>query len=162
MYGVFIMKILVSFVCLFSLSLVACSTHNDTRYRSSQTVHSSIKDSRDDSRDSAYYGRVSDIDVVSVESKSSGSGAVVGAVIGGVLGHQVGKGKGRDVATGAGAIGGAVAGHKMENRNGRDNDIYRVTVTFENGSRRDFDYEDIDDLQVGDRVRVEDGRIERI
>ena len=69
---------------------------------------------------------------------------------------------GVDVATGAGAIGGAVAGHKMENRNGRDNDIYRVTVTFENGSRRDFDYEDIDDLQVGDRVRVENGRIERI
>jgi|GEM_PF-677517 len=152
------MKILVSIMCICCLSLVACSTHNEPRHRSSHPVHSSINDSRD----SAYYGRVSNIEILSVQSKSSGSGAVLGAVIGGVLGHQVGKGKGRDVATGAGAIGGAVAGHTLQKRNGRDTDIYRVTVTFENGSRQEFDYEDIDDLQVGDRVRVDNGRIEQL
>ncbi|RYY76797.1 MAG: glycine zipper 2TM domain-containing protein [Gammaproteobacteria bacterium] len=152
------MKTLSTVIFLSCTAMVACNTYNEPRHHNARPIHSSI----DDSRDSAHYGRVSDIDVVSVESRSSGSGAVVGAVIGGVLGHQVGKGKGRDVATGAGAIGGAVAGNKLEKRNGRDKEIYRVTVNFENGDRREFDYDDIDDLQVGDRVRVENGKIEQL
>jgi outer membrane lipoprotein SlyB len=155
------MKIPIVIICLWCLSLTACSTH-EPRHSGTHPIHSSVHDSRYDSRDAAYYGRVSNIEILSVESKSSGSGAVLGAVIGGVLGHQVGKGKGRDVATGAGAIGGAVAGHKLEKRNGRDNEIYRVTVSFENGSRQDFDYEDIGNLQVGDRVSVDNGRIEQL
>ncbi len=145
------MKISTFIICLIScLSLVACATHDEPR-RSSHKIHSSV-------RDSANYGRVSDIELVSVESRSSGSGAVLGAVIGGVLGHQFGKGTGRDVATGAGAIGGAVAGHKLAKRS--ETDVYRVTVTLENGDRERFDYEDIGDLQVGDRVKVKNGEID--
>ena len=46
--------------------------------------------------------------VRSVEVKGQGSavGVITGGVIGGVLGNQVGKGKGRDLAT----VGGAVLG----------------------------------------------------
>lgn len=134
------------------IPLTACNTHEEHR---SHKVHSAP-------RDAANYGRVSDIEILTLESRSSGSGAVLGAVIGGVLGHQVGKGTGKDIATGAGAIGGAVAGSNIEKRNGHDSDIYRVTVTFENGSRQKFDYEDIDDLRVGDEVRVRDGQIEQL
>lgn len=147
------MKIPAFIICLFCcFPLIACNSHNEHRVKK---VHSSP-------RDAANYGRVSDIEILTLESKSSGGGAVLGAVIGGVLGHQVGKGSGKDVATGAGAIGGAVAGNNIEKRNGHDSDIYRVTVTFENGSRQKFDYEDIDDLRVGDEVRVRDGQLEQL
>ncbi|GGY77745.1 hypothetical protein GCM10011613_22900 [Cellvibrio zantedeschiae] len=150
------MKLLTVLICLCSMmTMVACNSYSPREERV-RSVHSAPRIS------SEKYGRVTDIEVMSLESRSSGGGAVLGAVIGGVLGHQVGKGTGRDVATGAGAIGGAIAGNKVEKRNGRDTEIYRVTVKFENGSRQQFDYEDIDDLRVGDRVKVEDGQLERL
>jgi outer membrane lipoprotein SlyB len=152
------MKISAFIIALFCISsLVACSNHKETRH-TSRHVYSAPKEASH----SSHYGRVSDIEILSVESRPSGGGAVLGAVIGGVIGHQVGKGTGRDVATGVGVVGGAVAGNNLEKRNGHDSDIYRVTVKFENGSRQQFDYEDINDLRVGDRVKVEDGQIERL
>ncbi len=42
------------------------------------------------------------------------AGTAIGAVVGGVLGNQVGKGKGRKLATVAGAVGGGVAGNKIQ------------------------------------------------
>ncbi len=142
------------FACM--LSLIGCSSNSPReRHEVRNTVHSAP-------RYSERYGRVTDIQIFSRESKSSGGGAVLGAVIGGVIGHQLGSGSGRDVATGAGVIGGAVAGNKVEKRRGRDDEIYRVTVRFENGSRQEFDYEDINGLRVGDEVRVEDGQLQRL
>jgi outer membrane lipoprotein SlyB len=105
------------------------------------------------------YGRVSDIDVV--DGKSSGAGGLVlGAVLGGVIGHQIGSGTGRDVATGLGAVGGALIGRQIQKRN--ETDLYRVTVRLDNGTQRSFDYQRIDDLKVGDRVRIDDGQIVRL
>lgn len=105
------------------------------------------------------YGRVSDIEVV--DGKSSGvGGAVLGAVLGGVIGHQIGSGSGRDVATGLGAVGGALIGRQIQKRN--ETDIFRVTVRLDNGTQRSFDYQRIDDLRVGDRVRIENGQIVRL
>ncbi len=43
--------------------------------------------------------------------------AVIGGVAGGVLGHQIGKGRGKDVATIGGAILGTLAGQNMANEN---------------------------------------------
>jgi outer membrane lipoprotein SlyB len=106
---------------------------------------------------SSGYGRVQSIDVVGVEQRGPGAGAVLGAVIGGVLGNQIGSGSGRAAATGAGVVGGAIVGHQIQKRNA--NDVYRVSVRMDNGERRTFDYERIDDLRVGDRVRVEGGQI---
>lgn len=107
------------------------------------------------------YGRVSQIEVVSSATRSTGAGAVLGAVIGGVLGNQVGGGSGRDLATGVGVIGGAVIGNQIERRNKRDDEVYRVHVRLDNGRVVSFDYQRIDDLRVGDRVRIVDGQLHR-
>ena len=144
---------LVTSLCCIAL-MVACSSYEQPRHQT-RSVYTAPYNAE-------KYGRVSDIEILTLESKPSGGGAVLGAVLGGVLGHQVGKGRGRDVATGVGVIGGAVAGNQVEKRNGHDSDIYRITVKFENGSRQQFDYEDINDLRVGDQVKVENGQIERL
>ena len=110
----------------------------------------------------AEYGRVENIGYLQTAARPSGAGAVLGAVIGAVVGNQFGSGSGKALATGAGAIGGAVAGNAIENRNRRDDEVYRVQVRFDNGSVRDFDFLRIDDLRVGDRVKLEGGQIHRV
>jgi outer membrane lipoprotein SlyB len=110
----------------------------------------------------AEYGRVERIGTIQIAQRPSGAGAVLGAVIGGVIGHQLGGGSGKALATGAGAIGGAVAGNAIEGRNRRDDEVYRVQVRFDNGSLRDFDFQRIDDLRTGDRVKFEGGQLHRI
>lgn len=108
------------------------------------------------------FGAVSRIDVVAVESRTSGGGALLGAVLGGVMGHQVGGGTGQAVATGIGAVGGAVIGNQVEKHNKSDNDVYRISVRYDNGRVEKFDYERIDDLRVGDRVKVQGGQVHRV
>ena len=81
--------------------------------------------------------------------------------VGAVVGNQFGSGTGRAVATGAGAVGGAVAGNAIEKRQRGENEVYRVSVRFEDGSVRDFDFQRIDDLRVGDRVKWEGGQLMR-
>jgi outer membrane lipoprotein SlyB len=110
----------------------------------------------------AEYGRVENIGYIQMASRPSGAGAVLGAVLGAVVGNQFGSGTGRALATGAGAVGGAVAGNAIEGRTRRDDEVYRVQVRFDNGSVRDFDFQRIDDLRVGDRVKFEGGQIHRI
>jgi outer membrane lipoprotein SlyB len=108
------------------------------------------------------YGNVSHIDIVSESSRSSGGGAVLGAVIGAVVGNQVGSGSGRAAATGVGALGGAVIGNSIERRNKRDGEVYRISVRLDDGRTGQFDYDRIDDLRVGDRVKVEGGQLHRV
>ncbi|MEP7058418.1 MAG: glycine zipper 2TM domain-containing protein [Caldimonas sp.] len=110
----------------------------------------------------SQYGQVRSIDAVPVASRTSGGGAVLGAVIGAVLGNQVGSGSGRAVATGVGAVGGAVAGNAIEKRTRRDDEVFRVGVRFDDGSVRDFDFQRVDDLRVGDRVKWENGQLARL
>ena len=110
----------------------------------------------------ALYGQVRAIDLVRSEQRTSGGGAVLGAVLGAVVGNQFGSGSGRAAATGVGAVGGAVAGNAIEKRQRADNEAYRVSVRFEDGSVRDYDFQRIDDLRVGDRVKWEGGQLIRI
>jgi outer membrane lipoprotein SlyB len=110
----------------------------------------------------AEQGRVLSIETIPVAARSSGGGAVLGAIIGGVIGHQIGGGTGKALATGAGAVGGAVAGNAIEMRNKRDDEVFRVSVRFNDGSVRSYDFQRIDDLRVGDRVKLEGGQIHRI
>jgi outer membrane lipoprotein SlyB len=105
------------------------------------------------------YGNVSGITLVSGDNRSGG-GAVLGAVIGGVIGNQIGAGSGRAAATGLGMVGGAVIGNRIDKRN--DADVYRVSVRWDNGGTSNYDYQRIDDLQVGDRVKVENGQLHRL
>jgi outer membrane lipoprotein SlyB len=110
----------------------------------------------------ADYGRVENIGYVQVAQRPSGAGAVLGAVIGGVIGNRFGEGAGRALATGAGAVGGAVVGNAIEGRQLREGEVYRVQVRFDNGATRDFDFQRIDDLRVGDRVKFEGGQLHRL
>ena len=104
------------------------------------------------------FGNVSSIDTVAVAARTSGGGAVLGAVIG----NQVGSGTGRAVATGAGAVGGGVIGNQIEKHNQNQSDIFRVGVRLDNGRIETFEYQRIDDLRLGDRVKVEDGQLHRV
>ena len=110
----------------------------------------------------AGYGNVSNIELVSMASRNSASGAVLGAVIGAVIGNQIGSGTGRAAATGLGAVGGAVIGNNIQNRNRAEGEVYRISVRMDNGQTAQYDYQSIDDLRVGDRVRVERGQLYRV
>jgi outer membrane lipoprotein SlyB len=110
----------------------------------------------------AEYGRVENIGYVQISQRPSGAGAVLGAVIGGVVGNRFGAGSGRALATGVGVVGGAIAGNAIEGRQRRDDEVYRVQVRFDNGSMRDFDFQRIDDLRPGDRVKFEGGQLHRV
>jgi outer membrane lipoprotein SlyB len=110
----------------------------------------------------AEYGRVENIGYVQISQRPSGAGAVLGAVIGGVVGNRFGGGTGRAVATGAGVVGGAIVGNAIEGRQRREDELYRVQVRFDNGSVRDYDFERIDDLRIGDRVKFEGGQLHRL
>lgn len=125
------------------------------------------------------YGHVRAIEIVGDgrrgDSRSSGGGALVGGLIGGLIGNQMGKGDGRAAATVIGAVGGAVIGNEIERQQDREHapryqsgdrdgrrPIYRVLVRLEgHGGEMRFETEHLDGLRVGDRVRVENGRLRR-
>ena len=137
-----------SYLTLATLSLAPLTGCSSSR----QDVQRSVQPAE-------QIGSVSSIEIIALDSRSSGGGAVLGAVLGSVIGHQFGGGSGRRVATGAGVIGGAIAGNQVEKNNKSADEIYRVTVNFDNGRTQQFDYQQIGDLRRGDRVRVEGAQI---
>lgn len=111
------------------------------------------------------YGVIQSIELVKGEAGGIGGsglgvGTVAGAVIGGVLGHQVGQGTGQTAATVAGAAGGAYVGHQMEKKS-QGADQYRFTIRMENGSYQTLMQSSSADFRVGDRVRIDNGVIQR-
>lgn len=116
---------------------------------------------------SAYsgYGVVQSIDPVGqgyqgVAGTGYGLGTIAGAVVGGVAGNQVGSGKGKTVATVAGTAGGAYIGHQIETRNEKTTG-YAITVRMQNGSSQTLTQSTNSGLSVGDRVRIDNGSIQR-
>lgn len=108
------------------------------------------------------YGVVQSIDLVrqdntGIGGSGIGAGAIVGAVVGGIVGNQVGGGSGKTAATVIGAAGGAYAGHELEKRNQTQADAYRFTIRMTDGSYQTVTQTTIDDIRVGDRVRIENG-----
>lgn len=83
-------------------------------------------------------------------------GIVGGAVVGGLLGNQVGKGRGKDVATVAGAVGGAVVGNEIEKRVDTTK-RYEVAVRFNDGTSRVFTETRPTAWRSGDQVKLVDG-----
>lgn len=113
---------------------------------------------------SSAYGVVEAIDSIPTESGGSGIGVgtVIGGVVGGVLGHQVGGGTGKTVATAAGAVGGAVVGHEIEKRRASGaSSTYLVRIRLDDGGYKSIEQAKIGDMRVGDRVRIENGRVIR-
>ena len=143
------------FCSVTSLMLMTACTTTEPR-------NNSIRNSSNDMRYESRMGNVSNIETFATSSRTSGGGAILGAIVGGALGNQVGKGDGRKAATVVGAAGGAVAGNAIERRNKRDDEFYRVSVRFDNGSSAQYDYNSIEDLRVGDRVKVTNGQINRM
>ena len=109
---------------------------------------------------SSGYGVIEAIETTRVSSDGIGVGTVIGGVIGGVLGNQVGGGSGKTAATVVGAVGGAVVGHEIEKRN-QTQDAYHIRVRLDNGNYQTVTQDSINDLQVGNRVRVENNRVSR-
>jgi len=105
-------------------------------------------------------GTVTDVKTVKIEGQGSGVGAVTGGVLGGVVGHQVGGGRGQDLATIGGLVGGAYVGHQVEKKS-KSGIRYHVFVEMEDGSSKTFKYTSKTSYQVGDRVKVKNGKLIR-
>ena len=112
------------------------------------------------------YGVVQSIELVQHEKSGIGGsgiglGTIAGAVIGGVVGSQIGGGSGKTVATVVGAAGGGYVGHEIENRQQQTEDTYKITVRMENGSYQSLLQSTHSGFRVGDRVRFNNGVLER-
>ena len=103
-------------------------------------------------------GTVESVRAIQHTVKPSGVGVVAGALVGGLLGNQVGGGNGRALATVAGAVGGGFAGNEVEKRT-HTTTTYQVRVHLENGRSRVFAYQQQPGWNVGDHVRVVNGRL---
>lgn len=110
------------------------------------------------------YGVVESISVIESQGASNniGIGTVGGAVVGAVLGNQVGSGSGRKAATIAGAVGGGVIGNRVDqNRSAGKPTMYDVRVRLDNGSYQTVQQDMLEDIRIGNRVRIENGRLYR-
>lgn len=113
------------------------------------------------------FGSVTNVEFVPAGSSGNTQGvvgAVAGGAIGGLVGNQVGGGSGRKVATVAGVVGGALIGQAIERNMSAQNNtsaFYRVTVRFDDGSTRQFNYAQAPNVHVGDRVRAEGNQLYR-
>ena len=110
---------------------------------------------------SAQYGVVQSIDTVRAQSQTSGGGALLGGAVGGLVGHNVEHGNKKALATGVGIVAGALIGNEIEKNNRGYRDVYRVTVRVDRGGMLSFDYASLNDLRVGDRVRIENNQLYR-
>jgi len=112
------------------------------------------------------YGVVDGIESVAgansgIGGSSVGAGTIIGAVAGGVLGHQVGGGSGKDLATIAGVVGGAVIGNKVDKGNQQQNNAYNIRVRLNRGGSQTIHVQSLNNLAIGDRVRIDNGQISR-
>lgn len=107
-------------------------------------------------------GQVSNIEKFIVKADSSGDAMSASTTTGGIVGYQTVSGTGSDIATEASALGGAIPGNAIEQSNESDREIYRITVNVDNGDTLHIEYEEIEDLRIGDRVRIENGHIDLI
>jgi len=113
-------------------------------------------------RVSTYNGAgvVESIEVTHKESKGV-AGTIIGGVAGGLAGSAIGGGTGQVLATVAGAGAGAYAGNKIQRNNAEAKQVYNIRVRMDDGSMQTFAQEDNTDFRVGDRVRLDNGRISR-
>ena len=107
------------------------------------------------------YGVVQNIDTVRAENQTSGGGALLGGALGALVGHNIEHGNKKAFATVAGTVAGAVIGNQIEKSKRGAQDVYRVTVAVDRGGLRSFDYASLDNLRIGDRVRIENNQLYR-
>ena len=112
---------------------------------------------------STMYGVIDSIQVVQGNTNTSpGLGTVAGVVVGGLLGNQVGSGNGRAAATVAGAVGGGMVGNNLEKNNRASGPgLYQIGIRLDNGSYQTVTQDSAADLGIGNRVRIDGGRVYR-
>lgn len=130
---------------------------------SAQTQRNEARDTRQQAMATcASCGAVASVNVVEVNSDAPNVlGTIAGGVLGGVLGNQVGGGSGKDIATIVGAVGGAYAGNRVQNNMGKTK-VFRVAVRLDSGSTQSFDYAEDPAVQVGTRVKIDNGLLLRL
>jgi outer membrane lipoprotein SlyB len=111
----------------------------------------------------AQYGAVASIEPLGGARQTTGGGAVIGGVVGALIGHQISSGGEKAAATAIGVVGGALLGNEIEKNQSRGGsaEAWRVVVRFNNGEQRAFDYARLNELRVGDRVRVVNNEVYR-
>ena len=121
-----------------------------------------VPQSQNVERVSSYNGSgvVESVEVTHKESNGV-AGTVVGGVAGGLVGNAIGGGTGRVLATVAGAAGGAYAGNQIQRNSAQAHQVYNIRVRMDDGSLQSFAQEDNTDFRVGDRVRLDNGRLSR-
>ncbi len=108
-------------------------------------------------------GTITSIEKKTEKGEASGVGAVTGAVLGAVVGREVVNGSrgSRNTAAVVGAVGGGYAGHKIEEK-ARSSDYYLISVKMDTGERTEaLKLESAEGWAVGDKVRIEDGKLVR-
>lgn len=100
----------------------------------------------------AECGKVIAVNVGEKEGEGGLVGLIGGGAAGALLGRQVGKGTGRDIATIAGAAGGAYAGREIEQKM-RTTKFWTVTIRFDNGTERTFNFDHDPGFAIGDLVK---------
>ena len=101
---------------------------------------------------------IQSVQEISNKGEGTGLGAIAGGVLGGLLGSQIGGGNGKTAMAVVGAAGGAFAGHEVEKRV-RGETQYQITVRFDDGNTRTYTETTATQLQSGDRVKLENGRL---
>lgn len=144
------------------LSMIAVATLAATPFAQAQSSNGVLTRS-----DGIYLrcdqcGTVQRIDHNVTQGRNHGTaGAVIGALAGGVLGNQVGKGKGRKLATVGGAVGGGFAGNAIGKGGGGES--WTVRLKMGNGSYTNIEVPDASGIREGDLVQVDpNGAITRI
>ncbi len=155
-------KIFTATAVLYVAVLAGCAAPYNNDPGANNYPHSQNQTSNAPAYNSAY-GVVDSIQVVQQNSGNNGvgAGAVVGGVVGGLVGNQIGKGSGRTVATVAGVAGGALIGNQIQNNNQQVRDVYQVGIRLDNGAYQTMTLDNVGDLRVGNRVRIENGRVFR-
>ena len=97
-------------------------------------------------------GKVTAVKVLEKAGEGGALGVIAGGVGGALLGRQVGGGAGKDLATIAGALGGAYAGKKIEEKVKTQN-VWVVSVQYDNGAKKDFEFATDPGFKVGDAIK---------
>jgi outer membrane lipoprotein SlyB len=107
-------------------------------------------------------GVVQSIETNITQGRDHGTaGAVIGAIAGGVLGNQVGKGKGKTLATVGGAVGGGFAGNAIGKGGGGES--YTLRVKMGTGGYSNVTVKDASAIRQGDIVVIDDqGNVQRV
>jgi outer membrane lipoprotein SlyB len=106
-------------------------------------------------------GTVTAIKVVEKDGEGGATGMIAGGVAGALLGNQVGGGSGKTIATVAGAAGGAYAGKTIEGKMNKVKE-WHVNVKYETGKTGSVVLKEDPHLRKGDKVKRENGHLNRI